>query len=344
MTTTSSLRGQGELLVHLPYQLGFTPADSVVVVGLDARHTIVVTVRLDPPDHSQTDEITGLFGRGRLRELAHAVVVLAESESSPDNTVAEGAGVVRAALARNGIDVDHELSVDYEAQTWRARECGCGQCPDQPVALPQRHEVAAVLDAALRGVAPEFGREAVELQCTATVDESRLVRFVDLCRYFATETAADLDQLAPVVDLARPVPDDPVLLARATAAIGRVAVRDELLHRLRPDAFPPSGAPDLCFDSAAAGTLTGLTPHLRPTVVARLVRWACRVPAGQAVPIWTCVAALEWAGGGGALATIALDKALSADPHYNLAKLIHGCLMVGAMPQPSLGAVPPPAA
>lgn len=334
MTPIRSLHGQGELLAHLPYQLGVTPGESVVVAGFDARNRLVVTLRLDPPGEDQSAKVCDLFAHGRLHSLSHATVVLVGA----DPHILVGALVVRDALEGNGIHVTHIHSVDYEERSWHTDMCRCGECPMTRSELPAAHRIGAVLDAAVRGIDPSLTRAQLEQRCRPTARESQIADAVREDLEAPRNRPAEAGALALLVDPVGPVPTDPEVLAAATNAVQDAWVRDALLHWLRPEIFP-SAMPftQLLGPDGPASP----EEHLRPSVVARLVRWACRVPADHAVPIWTCVAAAEWARGGGALATIALDAALHADPDYKLALLVSECLVAGVLPSAE---GPPPAA
>ena len=69
------------------------------------------------------------------------------------------------------------------------------------------------------------------------------------------------------------------------AKVGPVGVRDGLLHWVRPDTFPPPTGRDRLLGRDGPPSPPA---HVRPAIVARLVRWACRVPDQDAVPIWAC--------------------------------------------------------
>lgn len=333
MRPTRSLRGQGELLAHVPYQLGITPTDSVVVVGFDEAHTIVVTLRLDPPGSDQKSAVAALFAQGRLSRLVHATLIV----TGPDEQVLTGALVVRDALEANGIAVGHVHSVDYRERTWQTERCDCGQCPQGAERLPEAHGIGAVLDAAVRGIDPSLTRAQLEQGCRPTPAEEEIALLVGRHRATPLEAAVRERALAELVDPGAALPTDPLTLAAATQAVQQVGVRDGLMHWVRPDTFPPPTGRDRLLGRDCPPSPPA---HLRPAIVARLVRWACRVPDQDAVPIWACVAALEWARGGGPLATIALEAALDADPDYPLANLVYECLMFGVLPTPS----DPPAA
>ena len=151
-------------------QLGITPTDSVVVVGFDEAHTIVVTLRLDPPGSDQKSAVAALFAQGRLSRLAHATLIV----TGPDEQVLTGALVVRDALEVNGIAVGHVHSVDYRERTWQTERCDCGQCPQGAERLPEAHGIGAVLDAAVRGIDPSLTRAQLEQGCRPTPAEEEI--------------------------------------------------------------------------------------------------------------------------------------------------------------------------
>ncbi|GAA3687852.1 MULTISPECIES: DUF4192 domain-containing protein [Yimella] len=334
MEPIPSLTGAGELLAYVPYQLGFNPSDSVVLVGFDEDDHLVVTARFDPVVPEAVNDIAHLIGQGRLRTLASAALV----NYGDGDAVLLTSSVLRTALRCNGIELVHVWEVDNGTSTWAALWCCCGQCPEQRTPLTEAHLIPAAVEAVYRGCSPAPSRDDLENRCTPTQDEAQIAAEVEelwSVMEADLETGRDLELVA-VHRILRGDPaalDDPVTVSRALAAVQVVGVRDGLLCWLRPDVFPPTRLSRSDRDRwQQSGELPSPNRAERAGTVHILIRWACRVPAQLSAPLWACVAASEWADGGSAVATIALDRAFEADPGCRLASLVRNCLLTGTLP------------
>ncbi|HYO85622.1 MAG TPA: DUF4192 domain-containing protein [Dermatophilaceae bacterium] len=151
-----------DLLAVVPYQLGFYPRASVVIVCLDAADRVVGMIRIDtgplppPPGSAEVAAVAAL-----LRRQAGGLVILGfeEAQGSSD--------AVRCWLARlaadGGVAVVAHLVV-RDGRWWDV-ECvdpTCCPAPGRPVPPPAR--VSVVAEWVGRGVAPLADRAAVARQ------------------------------------------------------------------------------------------------------------------------------------------------------------------------------------
>ena len=111
MTADITLRGPGDVLAVLPYQLGYHPRSCVVAIALRGR-TVGLVARTDlPPDEHVAEGVAALVGPLQ-RDGATAVIVVGyedEPDASQPALVAlvdqlEGAGVevVDVVVVRDG--------------------------------------------------------------------------------------------------------------------------------------------------------------------------------------------------------------------------------------------------
>lgn len=341
---TSTLHGVGETIAYLPYSFGFVPAESVVLVGL-YRKRVQVTARLDIPDPEDVEDAARQIVEPLWqRPMDDALLIGYSSEDRSPQPLTDRLLVL---LPKAGVPVSHVLEV--RDARWRATACSCGGCSRAWQPVPEACELAPVAEQVMRGVAPagrradlvrqlQVHRPVVAGGIASTIAAGR--RCTDPVELAAAFARVLLDDRQPVARL--PI----TVLADVTAAMATIDVRDHLLSWLMPDLMPPSewlgqwpqlrealGPPprsgDLtCIDEVEATRRVDRTASIR----GRLIEWLQCAPAGRSVPILLLLVGLEWAGGGGALANVAVERALEIEPDNRLAGLMSHALARGLRP------------
>src|SRR6187200_2790854 len=102
MTADITLRGPGDVVTLLPYQLGYHPRDSAVVVSLRGRRVGLVA-RTDLPPAEHVDDVVAQLLGPLVRERATSVIVVGY-EDAPDGSQPLLVALVEE-LERAGIDV-----------------------------------------------------------------------------------------------------------------------------------------------------------------------------------------------------------------------------------------------
>jgi hypothetical protein len=128
----------------------------------------------------------------------------------------------------------------------------------------------------------------------------------------------------------------PVSAPRLTAVLGQLAVREVIGHYREGGAVDPEDAAWITValrqvrvrdDAWARMDVEHRQAHLRLwTDLTRLAR-----PGYVAAPA-SLLAFVAWQSGDGALANVALDRALADNPHYSMARLLREALDSGAPP------------
>ncbi len=157
MTADITLRGPSDVVGILPYQLGYHPRDSVVVVSLRGKRVgLVARADLPPDDH--VDEVVSTLLGPLVRDGATSVIVVGY-EDEPDVSQPLLMALVEQ-LERAGIDVlDVPVVRDgrrYSADLLRA------VLPPEGIALSDPADVPGVAEYVGMGRAPLRSREAVE--------------------------------------------------------------------------------------------------------------------------------------------------------------------------------------
>jgi hypothetical protein len=321
------------LLTVIPHLLGFRPQASVVVIGMaPPRDRVKVTLRYDlpdPPDVVLTTEIA-----------AHAVGVIGSQQLTAMMAVGYGAqalvdpvaGALRYAARKAGIALRDFLRVD-DGRYW-SYLCGDEACcpaagasfdPDrdsataalaltQPPVLADRAAVAARV-APLGGIAAESMRQATRRadrhvsQMLAKVRKSG--RLGAARQMIAAEGLNAVGAMIATYRGGGRYATD-YQIAWITVALRDLRVRDDAWARMDPEQA-----------DAHRRLWIDVTRRAQPGYVA--------APAAL-------LAFVAWQSGDGALANVALDRALADEPRYSMALLLRQVITAGA--PPSLARLP----
>ena len=318
-----TVRGAADLINAVPYLLGFHPVDSLVVVGM-ADGNIVVTIRVDleaavaDPD-SVARSIAAMWRGGATRYLG-LVFDDAAVPCSGDDLLRWGGVVADLLTTVNHLSGElGDVLLVADQRYWSYQCHGSGCCPDEGqvvapaasevparatyagmVALPDRRAVERLLDPA-----PDEIRQALLQPVKTTIDAAR-----DEAVY-GDARRLDRSDVRAVFAAARDVASgdlglDQVDVVRFAAALMRIDVRDSVWIAIDDARLPDDD----------------LWRHL-----ARVL------PAPYSAPPLFLIGWAAWRRGHGALALIAAERALEADPTYSAADLLLAALTNGVDPR-----------
>ena len=358
MTTTIHLSGPADVLVVLPYQLGYHPSDCLVALSLHGTSVgLVQRIDLPPPQHVG-DAAAAMIGP-LLRDNPRSVLLVGfedrEDESRPMlDTMA-------AACRAHGVRVANRLVV--RGGRWFDPDCEEHCCPPGGLPLPDPSEVPAVAEFVGRGICPmpsraaladqlEISRPLLSRAVSVLADEWLALRLeatdaratdpdvreaeLHVCR--ANELAVwsrvlrDGDDAEPIHALP---PQD---LAKLAVSLTDVDLRDGLIAWLCPGTLPQDLVDPSLFVQMSRMLLKPLlldrgvgeagdigeveqVIHLQ-RVERRLCELCAALPDEWAVAALTVLANFTWWRGDGALTRVALGRALRVDPRYRLALLL----------------------
>lgn len=341
MTTTARARTAADLLVLLPYQLGYHPTRSVVVTLMHGRRLGMIQ-RLDhaPPEDAEAVAVMAMDVAERQGPDA---VVIAGFEDIPEQSLPLRLALIEAARQRGLPVAEHLVARDGR---WYAPDCDQPCCPDAGLRLPQPADVPAVAEFVSRGVSPLPSRDHLvgellgppePLLAEAVAEHvarrggtgwpSRTVR-TRVWRTLLEKSGQPVDAL----------PDAAV--AAALASLLDVGWRDALLAVTCPGVVPTSSlAPrdrDDALAAAAGCAWLGEDPagglDEADAVRHRLADLLVRTPEQLAAPLLTVIAHLAWFSGDGTVAGACLERALDLEPGYRLAELMLRLLQHGVRP------------
>jgi hypothetical protein len=320
---TITVRSPAELLAVTPYVLGFHPADSVVVIGMDGR-SVAFGARYDlpPPQRDDSEEIAAIVA-------AQPIQMVTVIGYGPPIRVTPVVLRLAHALTGLGVRVDDVLRVTDGR--WWSYVCDNPRCcpPEGKPCHPPDNAIAA--QAVFRGQVALPDRQALVGQVAAVTGAAR-----------AAMVAATARARARMTDLAGNDLRDR-RAGRLVRRAGRVAVQEaEQLHRAeRP----------LTDDQVAWLGVLLVNGVVYDYALDRSDRqeWRIRLwtevvrrvdPAYVAAPA-SLLGFAAWRAGQGALARVAVDRALKEAPGHRMAGMLDHLLCSGIGPQ-AVAALSPP--
>ena len=310
------------LLAAIPHLLGFTPTASLVVVGATESGGVQLAFRYDLPDPPARTVVADIAGHA-LSVLAHQRLTIAVAVGyGPGRLVTPLADALRAAAPRAAVRLHDMLRVEdgrYWSYLCTNPEC----CPAEGVPFhPATHEAARVLttvgqpvlpsrEALAATIAPLTGASAETMQQATQQAERAASRLIARRGHGALERPG-LAAVRAAIGLYRDgesiVPA--IGYAWLALALTRLRIRDDAWARMDPK-----------YRDAHRRLWTDLIRRAQPGYVA--------APA--------CLLAFTaWQGGEGALANVALDRALADDPAYSMALLLRDILDAGTPPSAAI--------
>lgn len=290
-----------DLLTVIPGLLGFTPENSLVIVGVEGpRNHVKVTLRYDLPGPADTEIAQQI--------IAHMTFVLTRAAVHTAIVVIYGPADVGDLLntvltSQDQVKMSDILRVNNN-RYWSYRCDNPDCCPPEGATFDTDYSVPAHRDDLTERVAPVAGGERdVMRQATRHAEAAR------------QSTAAKLDTVQSMLRLYRD--GDPAAaslddFAELSVALASLRIRDDAWSRMDP-----------AQSTAHIALWTDVTRRAQPGYVA--------APA-------SLLAFVAWQSGNGALANVALDRALADDPHYSMALLLQQVINAGA--PPSLARLP----
>ena len=312
-----ALRSPDAVLAALPYLLGFTPQESLVLVWI-GRRRLLLTQRLDLVG-ARLDPVrwrAAIWEHAVARCADELIAVLVTDDPEPDDVAADVRD--RAALAGVGL---RDLIVTREGR-WRSLLCNDPSCcPSDGRPVDPSAASAMAAEFTLRGVAPMPDRAALVRELSEDARRSAAMRpLVDdegaripgSGRSLEDWRDATIDALSRTLGLTSAQlgpPVSPEESAQLIVGLGDVRVRDTLLWEC-------ASSEQVDLDRTLA-ILVGILPS---------------APSDHIAPVATACAVVAWLAGDGARALIAVERALLDAPEYTLAMLVLQSLRAGLPP------------
>lgn len=344
-----------DLVSTIPYQLGFHPRRSVVVLAIrGGRLGIVQRADLDPPPAERHVLARQLVHMARRDGAEDALVVVFDPNHRDRDPLADA--VIRG-LQRAGVGIVDHFVVSEGRIYFPMCDGGCHPAEGMP--LPPEYDVPAVVEYVALGRAPVRDRDALKdlvsmartqagARCEEAVDgllsstQPRSTSPSDRARFRRRAARAWLAHLRGSGSSGRASRATPSTVAVMAISLLDKEFRDAIIGLLCPGCLPLQAVdPDLqdLFMELSVVVGGALAPvgdiptlaelHARAAILERLSWLSRHTPDVVAPGVLTVLAAVAWAGGDGALALTSLDRALAADPEYTLALLLERMVTYG---------------
>ncbi|USQ75346.1 DUF4192 domain-containing protein [Ornithinimicrobium cryptoxanthini] len=341
--STLTLRREEDVLTVLPYVLGYHPRNSLVLIVLNDTQ-LVLTERIDlPTTQEDTEAVVAELGHNVLTN--HGDRAIAIGYEDPD-----GAPATPAVEAMSAWLQQHDVEVmgRYLVRGTKFWVLGCADTPccppegrDVPTDVEASHLVAEYVG---KGVTVQPTREDLVAMIEPGPLASRVSQILQTLNTVDHDNVdtggleGRAEQLLAWARILSPTdrgPTDPVDAAIASVCLQEAMVRDGLVAWVTDGLLPRDATTgpvqDLleALDEAWAEVGGPTAPQNQLRVHERLVALCQALPDGAAAAALCLLATHAWWRGNGALAGIALDRALRAEPDYRLAKLLNLVIRMG---------------
>ncbi|SFL10040.1 DUF4192 domain-containing protein [Geodermatophilus ruber] len=324
---TVRLSYPGEIAAALPHLIGFHPHESVVLVALGgpSGRRVGLTVRGDLPGRSAAPAVVGVLARSVATDDPAGVIVAVVSEAPDDLEPLPGqpageavAGLPHrdvvhdAVVALAGLGIPVRDTILVRRGRWWSYDCPHPCCaPDAGAPLPGgTTELAAA--AVAGGVVVERDRAALAARI-ARIDGPALAAMEEL-----TWRVGDRHARAARGDREAEAARSWELVLRAVQRCrpGAAAATPPADRELAPVLWALA---DLRVRDRALGLALG---DDAPAAEALWTECTRRAPAPLDAAPATLLAVSAWLRGDGAMANVALERALDSRPTYTLAQLL----------------------
>lgn len=323
--TVVRLSGPAEMVSTVPRLVGFQPEESVVVVSLRGpRKRMGVTMRIDLPVTEHHELLAEQFAERCAADGATAALVVIYTDELGELPRSDLAERFRTALSARGIALMDALLV-REGRWWsyHCRDASC--CPPDGQEIPAVPTGGAALyaaEAAVRGKG--LLRDRAELEASVRPPgQPRRTSLEQLLTSVAAYLWAECRR-----DGSRVVADRIAGELKATFECwlsGDREISDEQALRM------VLGLADIPTRDLVLGWY--VEPRQFEDLAALLTALCRRAPEGVGTPVCTVLAWWAYQAGDGALANVALDRALEEQPTYNLARLLRSVVDAGFPPE-----------
>jgi len=333
MTTAITLKSPHELLAIVPFVLGFRPRNSIVVLCL-TNNRLGLTQRLDLPRPEDARQVALALMPSLVVEDPDSVVLIGYENHAGESLPALES--LTAALRSREVEIHDRIIV--RNGRWRSLDCdNAACCSPQGSPVPEPADVPGIVAEFVgQGISPHPDREALAEQLEAGPEAVAVAKVLRSRQKALVKTVGSQEVPRTELFAAWPRilnPDATAITAEdaalASMSLLDIEIRDGLVAWLSPGTLNINE-----FNNEVQELFCGLErawgeEHCNPDSIAsqnavqdRLVRLCAMLPDHVAAPALSVLASFVWWRGDGALARVALDRALRCDPDYRLAQLL----------------------
>ena len=310
--TATELTSPRDLLVAVPFMVGYHPKDSLVAMAL-RENKVVMAMRVDFPNVHQLLSVARTITSHLVREEASEAIIVGYLPTGLE--IDDPLAIVRETIAGNQILVKECIEVRGE----RFKSSGCADlecCPLEGTPVPLLSDSRVTAEQVAAGNPLPY----------LDLDEMK--------RSIAAESA-DKDLIKAI----RKIPEidyesqDIAIWQRE----GANAINELFLEFGREGYVKSKNLIALALarllDLQVRDYAMGMTSEETSEQLWDMWRWLLRIaPPGYVAPVAVIFASMSYERGDGALAQRALDRAFDDDPKYQMAKLLRRTFAAGWPP------------
>ena len=320
------------LLAVIPGLLGFDPGRSIVVIGTESRTaTVRVTLRYDVPDPRQPGMAIALARHAISLLEAQGVTTAVMVGYGTDAAVSPVAAALRERASEAGIALT-ELLRARDGRYWSYVCSDPACCPPEGTPFDiADHPAARALSAGGGRVLADRAALAASIAAAGGPPGAAMRRETKACLAEVTRCLTRLDRAGT-----------PASAARLTAALGQIAVQDAIRRYRAGEQVLTEHTALLIVALSQLRVRDDAWSRMEPEHQgAHLRLWTDLIRLarpGYVAALGALLAFVAWQSGDGALANVALDRALADNPRYSMALLLREALDSGV--PPSLARLP----
>ena len=320
------IRDVGEIAAGLPHLLGFRPQESVVLLSLGgpSGRRVGLTVRADIPPREHNRSLAAVLSRSLATDHPDGALVLVVSDSADDRHGLPHRDLLwEMCRALSRLSVPVRDSVLVRDGRWWSYDCADACCaPDAGTPLPAGVTELEVASIATGTVVADAREDLGDRLAPPPGHDDRAMAAV--CARIGVDCSAAV------------LGDGP----EAVAAQSWSAIR-EAVGRFRPGVLPAGTVTDAEVARVVWGLRDGEVRDLamelalgaEPAAAEQLwTECTRRAPAPLDAAPATLLAICAWLRGDGAMANVALGRALDSQPGYGLARLLADALAACVTP------------
>jgi uncharacterized protein DUF4192 len=321
------LSSPASLLAVVPVLLGFQPTSSMVIIGTESpRAEVRLTLRYDLPEPPDSEIAADIARHATSVLSAQRIEAAVAVGYGPGHLVTPVADAFRERAGHAGVRVTELLRVEDERYwSYLCTEPDC--CPPDGTPFDVTDHPAAL---AMTAAGTQVLASRAELAATVAAVEGEVAERMHRATQRAEERAARL--IARVTRAGRRTS-----ARRLVAVAGLDAVSEIIAHYQRGGQFRS------CDDAAWLTVVlrdlrvrddawSRMDPRHREAHLRLWTDLTRRARPGYVPAPASLLAFVAWQSGNGALANVALDRALADDPHYSMALLLRQVIDSGAPP------------
>jgi Domain of unknown function (DUF4192) len=309
------------MLAVIPGLLGFHPTNSVVLIGArPPRGRVEVVTRYDLPEPPDPSAAAGIARHAATVLRRQQITLAVVAGYGPGPAVTPVADALVGELRQAGIEL-HDMLRVQDGRYWSYACQGPSCCPPEGVPFdPREHPAAAAIAATGAKVLRDRAAVAATI-APAGVPEEAFRRAQQRAARLTGTAAANRPrgQVRPLLEEGLRAVSEAISLYRAG---GQITSEDQI-------AWLAVSLPDLRIRDDAWSRMEPEHVHAHVRLWIDVVR---RTPARYVPPAASLLAFTAWQSGNGALANIAAERALAADPEYSMAHLILDAVSAGMPP------------